>query len=73
VLRVTNQTPQPDSLHPDRTQPTFWSHRFGSTHPSGVNVTRVDGSVSSVSFNVNATLWLHFGQINDGIPLTGEL
>jgi len=72
VLRIGGQDPEPDSKHPNNTQPTFWSSRFGSSHPTGLNVTRVDGSTSFVNFNVDKTIWLHFATINDGNPLTSD-
>jgi prepilin-type N-terminal cleavage/methylation domain-containing protein len=71
VVRFGYQTPQPDKMHPDRTQPTFWSDRFGGSHPGGVNTVRVDGSVGFVSYTVDAAMWQNFCTISDGIPLTG--
>ena len=71
VVRFGYQTPQPDKMHPDRTQPTFWSDRFGGSHPGGVNTVRVDGSVGFVSYTVDAIMWQNFCTISDGIPLTG--
>jgi prepilin-type N-terminal cleavage/methylation domain-containing protein len=74
VLRIgsQSQTPQPDSLHPNSSQPTFWSSRFGSIHPSGLNVARVDGSIGFVMFNIDKVLWAHFATMNDGNALGGD-
>ncbi len=69
VVRLGYQTPQPDTMHPDDTKPTFWSDRFGGPHPAGVNVVRVDGSVDVVSYDVDATVWLQFCTIRDGNPI----
>ncbi|WP_254513182.1 DUF1559 domain-containing protein [Anatilimnocola floriformis] len=71
IVRFGSETPQPDHLHPDSTQPTFWSRRFGSTHPGGVNVARADGSVINVTFSVDATVWKNFCTIRDGNILNG--
>ena len=72
VVRFGYQTPEPDDMHPDDTQPTFWSKRFGGPHPAGVNVVRVDGSVDVVSYDVDPTLWLNFCTIRDGNPIPNQ-
>jgi hypothetical protein len=72
VVRFGYQTPQPDTMHPDNTMPTFWSDRFGGPHPAGVNVVRVDGSVDVVSYDVAATVWLQFCTIADGNPIPSK-
>jgi prepilin-type N-terminal cleavage/methylation domain-containing protein/prepilin-type processing-associated H-X9-DG protein len=69
VVRFGDVTPQPDRDHPTSSQSTHWSNRFGSSHPGGVNVVRVDGSVDLVSFDVDGTVWLRFCTIQDGYPL----
>jgi prepilin-type N-terminal cleavage/methylation domain-containing protein/prepilin-type processing-associated H-X9-DG protein len=53
VVRTGDLAPQPDYLHPDSTQPTFWSQRFGSSHAGVFNVTMCDGSVHAVSFTID--------------------
>jgi prepilin-type N-terminal cleavage/methylation domain-containing protein len=70
-VRFGYQVPQPDTMHPNSSQPTFWSDRFGASHPGGINTVRVDGSVGFVSYTVNATVWQNFCTIADGNPLTG--
>ncbi len=72
VLRAGGETPQPDRLHPDASKATFWSRRFGSSHPTGLNTTRVDGSTSFVPFTVDSTLWLRFSTINDGVAIPAD-
>lgn len=69
MVRFGSELPRPDREHPDSSQPTFWSNRFGSSHPTGLNTVRVDGSVAFVSFDVTATTWLRFCTIADGEAL----
>ncbi len=71
VVRFGNELPAPDILHPDKSKPTHWSRKFGSSHPGGVNTARADGSVAFVAYTVDATHWLRFCTINDGQPLPG--
>lgn len=66
ILRVGNEAPQPDKMHPDSKQAQHWSRKFGGSHPAGLNAARVDGSVGFVAFNVDATVWLRFSTIADG-------
>jgi prepilin-type processing-associated H-X9-DG protein len=40
--------------------------RFGSSHPSGINVVLCDGSVRLISFNVNKLTFHRLGYRNDG-------
>ena len=42
---------------------------FGSNHPAGVQCVATDGSVRSVSFNVNPAAWLIYCQRNSGAVL----
>jgi prepilin-type N-terminal cleavage/methylation domain-containing protein len=72
VVRFGGELPQPDMKHPDNTQPTYWSRKFGSSHPGGINTVRVDGSVGFVSYTVDATAWLRFCTIYDGNPLPSD-
>jgi prepilin-type N-terminal cleavage/methylation domain-containing protein len=69
VVRFGSEVPRPDHEHPDSTKPTYWSPRFGSSHPAGFNTVRVDGAVGFISFEVDATTWLHFCTIADRNPL----
>lgn len=72
VVRFGSEVPQNDMLHPDNTKETFWSNRFGSSHVSGIQAVRVDGSVQMVSFTVDAAHWLNFCTIADGKVLPAE-
>lgn len=69
IVRFGSELPQPDMKHPDSTQSTHWSRKFGSSHPGGINAVRVDGSVGFVSYTIDATTWLRFCTIADGNPL----
>lgn len=70
VVRFGGLLPEPDRLHPNSSQPTFWSSRFGGSHPNGFNLVRVDGSVTFASYTIDKTVWLRFCSINDGQQIT---
>jgi prepilin-type N-terminal cleavage/methylation domain-containing protein/prepilin-type processing-associated H-X9-DG protein len=64
--------PDTDANHPDSSQPTYWSPRFGSSHTSGVNYALADGSVRFIRYMAddpfanNRRLWGYMNTINDG-------
>ena len=60
--------PQPDFMHPAE-PPTYWSGRFGSSHDGAFNVVMVDGSVKSVSYNVDAETFRRACVRNDRLPV----
>lgn len=62
--------PQSDRDHPAE-PPTFWSSRFGSSHSGAFNAVLVDGSVRSISYNVDAESFRRACVRNDLLP-TGE-
>jgi prepilin-type N-terminal cleavage/methylation domain-containing protein len=66
VVRFGGVMPQPDKMHPNSSQSTHWSNRFGSSHPGGINAVRVDGSVGFVPYTIDPTVWLNFCRIRDG-------
>jgi prepilin-type N-terminal cleavage/methylation domain-containing protein len=70
VVRFGGVLPEPDSLHPNTTSPNYWSSRFGSSHPNGFNLVRVDGSVNFAAYNIDKTVWLRFCTISDGNQIT---
>lgn len=41
-------------------------YRFGSTHPGGLNAANIDGSVHSVSFDIDPNAWNGLGGRDDG-------
>ncbi len=43
-----------------------YQERFGSGHPAGLNTVRCDGSVDTMSFDVDPLTWAEFGSRNDG-------
>ncbi|MGA2060760.1 MAG: DUF1559 domain-containing protein [Thermoguttaceae bacterium] len=46
---------------------------FGSAHPSSINCAMCDGSVHTVSYNVDATMFMRLGSRNDGQPIDGNV
>jgi prepilin-type N-terminal cleavage/methylation domain-containing protein len=60
--------PQPDFLHPVE-PPAFWSGRFGSSHDGAFNVVLVDGSVRSISYNVDAETFRRVCVRNDRLTV----
>jgi prepilin-type N-terminal cleavage/methylation domain-containing protein/prepilin-type processing-associated H-X9-DG protein len=65
-VRFGEAVPQPDNLHPNSTQPTFWSVRFGSSHSGGFNAVFADGSVHFLPYSIDAANWMRLCLINDG-------
>ena len=43
---------------------------LSSEHPSGANVSMIDGSTKFLSFTLNATVFDNLSQVNDGNPVT---
>jgi len=65
-VRFGEAVPQADELHPNNTQPTFWSVRFGSSHPGGFNAVMADGSVRFIRYGMALNDWRNMCLINDG-------
>jgi hypothetical protein len=63
-------TPQSDSMHPAE-PPTYWSDRFGSIHSGAFNGVLCDGSVRTISYNVNAETFRRICVRNDNLPVGG--
>ena len=68
--RFGDSPPQPDSMHPTSASATFWSTRFGGSHPGVVTVALGDGSVRGINYSIDATTWMNVSLINDGNPVT---
>jgi prepilin-type N-terminal cleavage/methylation domain-containing protein len=66
AIRHGSLPPQPDFMHPDSSQPTFWSTRFGGPHSGGFFVCQVDGAVRFLGYDIDPTVWLHYCTIQDG-------
>ena len=64
VVRYTdaNHPPQPDSNNGSG----WGEEKFGSSHIGRFNVVLCDGSVRSISYSVNLTVYTYMGVINDG-------
>jgi prepilin-type N-terminal cleavage/methylation domain-containing protein len=63
-----NNAPAPDSAHPAE-PPTFWSGRFGSVHSGAFNGVLLDGSVRSISYNIDAETFRRICVRNDGLVI----
>jgi hypothetical protein len=70
--RFGEAVPQPDDLHPDSTQPTFWSVRFGGSHPGVFTAVMGDGSVRSIKYTIDAANWMRVCLISDGQVITAD-
>ena len=71
-LNPNDSLPLPDSKHPNSTGGNFWSTRFGSSHSGIFNAVFSDGSVKSMSYNIDAANWLRICKINDGEVITAS-
>jgi prepilin-type processing-associated H-X9-DG protein len=65
-VRFGEAVPEDDNLHPNSTQGTFWSVRFGSSHTGGVNYALGDGSVRFIRYGLDSTNWMRLCRIADG-------
>jgi len=65
-VRFGEALPEPDDKHPNSTQPTFWSVRFGGSHPGGFPAAMCDGSVRFIRYGMTLTDWRNTCLINDG-------
>ena len=61
--------PAPDGQHPNE-PPTYWSTRFGSSHPGVFNGVLVDGSVRAISFTLDPEMFRRMCVRNDGQTVT---
>lgn len=64
VIRYTGFTPNPDLKYDN--QGGWEGYRFGSTHPSGMNILLADGSVRFLGYSVDATIFNRLGHREDG-------
>jgi len=62
-------TPAPDSAHPAE-PPTYWSNRFGSSHPTIFDGVLGDGSVRAFSFTIEPETLRRICVRNDNQPVT---
>ena len=62
TMRYTDRILLPDFKHPSDPG----DDRFGSSHPGGMNIALVDGSVRMIPFHINATIFRNLGRRADG-------
>jgi prepilin-type N-terminal cleavage/methylation domain-containing protein/prepilin-type processing-associated H-X9-DG protein len=62
TVRYTDRTPMPDY----RASNGAGQQRFGSSHPSRFNTVFADGSVHSLSYDIDATVFRYLGNRSDG-------
>jgi hypothetical protein len=65
-VRFGEAVPEEDDKHPSNTAATFWSVRFGGSHPGGFTAVMSDGSVRFIRYGMTATNWMNTCLINDG-------
>jgi hypothetical protein len=71
-VRFGEAVPQPDSMHPTSASPTFWSVRFGGSHPGVFMAAAADGSVKSIKYTVDPANWMRLCLIADGETITAD-
>jgi prepilin-type N-terminal cleavage/methylation domain-containing protein len=70
--RFGEAVPEPDDKHPTSASATFWSVRFGGSHPGVFNAVMADGSVRSMRYTTDATNWLRTCLISDGQVINAD-
>ena len=63
VMRYTDRVPLPDRRTGDGEQ------RFGSSHPSGINIALADGSVRFLPYTIDQVIFKNLGERNDGLTV----
>jgi prepilin-type N-terminal cleavage/methylation domain-containing protein/prepilin-type processing-associated H-X9-DG protein len=71
-VRFGEAVPQTDDLHPPKSAGTFWSVRFGGSHPGVFNAVMADGSVRGVRYPTDAANWMRVCLINDGQVIAND-
>src|SRR5262245_19838392 len=62
MMRSTRRRPRPDHANPENNS----TKRFGSSHPARFYAVLADGSVRSISYSVDRTLFKNLGNKSDG-------
>ena len=62
TVRDTDESPRPDYNGDD----DGWEDLFGASHPGRFNVVFADGSVRSISYSINPTVFSYLGNKSDG-------
>jgi prepilin-type N-terminal cleavage/methylation domain-containing protein len=65
-VRFGEAVPEPDSKHPTAASPTFWSVRFGGSHPGVFVAAMGDGSVRNIRYNLDSANWMRLCLVADG-------
>ena len=68
TIRWTDRAPAADTS----VNGGWGEQRFGSSHAGAFNGLMCDGSVKSLSYNIDLTVWLRIGQRDDGQPVSFE-
>jgi prepilin-type processing-associated H-X9-DG protein len=63
TMRVTTSPPEPDVIDEGT-----GNLRFGSSHAGTINALFADGSVRSISYEIDASVFAALGNISDGQP-----
>lgn len=71
-VRFGVETPAPDNQHPDATQATFWSVKFGGSHPGVFTAVMGDGSVRNFRYGIDSANWMRLCLVNDGEQISTE-
>jgi prepilin-type N-terminal cleavage/methylation domain-containing protein/prepilin-type processing-associated H-X9-DG protein len=69
TVRRTDKVPKPDYNGPSTANDL---ERFGSSHPGRFNAVFADGSVRSVAYTIDKTLFGYLGHISDGQVVSGN-
>jgi prepilin-type N-terminal cleavage/methylation domain-containing protein/prepilin-type processing-associated H-X9-DG protein len=71
-VRFGEAVPEPDDRHPTSASPTFWSVRFGGSHPGGFNAALCDGSVKLIRYGIDPANWMRLCLVADGQVITTD-
>jgi prepilin-type N-terminal cleavage/methylation domain-containing protein/prepilin-type processing-associated H-X9-DG protein len=51
----------------------YYSRHFGSAHPGGLNMAFCDGSVQTISYSIDLTVYAYLGNRHDNQPIDGSM
>jgi prepilin-type N-terminal cleavage/methylation domain-containing protein len=71
-VRFGQSVPEPDDKHPTNKSSTFWSVRFGGSHPGVFTAALCDGSVKSIRYGIDLANWRRLCLIGDGQVITTD-
>ena len=70
TMRHTDQSPSPDYRDTDPRNTNSFIGQFGSSHPAAFQAVFGDGSVHSIRFAIDPTIFRYLGNIHDGHPIS---